>query len=44
MKPEYDEAAEVLNKGVDVSFPTVFSFVFVFYRHRQSRRVMAAPH
>lgn len=27
MKPEYDEAAEILNKGVDVSFMTVFWFV-----------------
>lgn len=27
MKPEYDEAAEILNKGVDVSFITVFCFV-----------------
>lgn len=27
MKPEYDEAAETLNKGVDVSFITVFCFV-----------------
>lgn len=27
MKPEYDEAAEILNKGVDVSFLSVFCFV-----------------
>lgn len=29
MKPEYDEAAETLNKGADVSFPT-FVFVYMF--------------
>ena len=28
MKPEYDEAAEILNKGVDVSFTTVLFFFF----------------
>lgn len=27
MKPEYDEAAEILNKGADVSFVIVFSFI-----------------
>lgn len=38
MKPEYDEAAEILNKGEDVSFVIVFSlilfcffFLFVFF-------------
>lgn len=40
MKPEYDEAAEILNKGVDVSFITVFCFVLFFLGgggHGQSR-------
>lgn len=30
MKPEYDEAAEALNKGVDVSFRALFCFVLFF--------------
>lgn len=34
MKPEYDEAAEILNKGVDVSFTTV---LFFFFPHSHAR-------
>lgn len=41
MKPEYDGAAEILNKGVGVSFVTLFSS---FFGHGQSRRASAAPH
>lgn len=44
MKPEYDEAAEILNKGVDVSFRTVFSLVFLFFQTQTVTQGMAAPH
>lgn len=42
MKPEYDEAAEILNKGVDVSLRPVFCFVF--FRHRQLCRASLTAH
>lgn len=44
MKPEYDEAAEILNKGVDVSFITVFCFVLLFFLDSDSHGATAAPH